>query len=117
MNNIKLAWDNDCDTCYDSRLDFTIPGYSFDHDTSMVQVYRPADWYSDKGWVYADKWTCHFYLDGMQNGAAGAAHLSNSDFDIPDTETADEMKQALERLTGEDVARALAEHGYKPDLE
>ena len=117
MNNIKLVLDNDCDTCHNYRLDFTIPGYSFDHDYSMVQVYRPADWYRDKGWVYADQWTCHFYIEGMQNGPAGTAHLTNDDFGIPDTKTASEMKQALERLTGEDVARALKAHGYKPDLK
>ena len=115
MNNIQLAWSNEFDTCSSSRLDFAIPGYTFDHTTSMVQVYRPSDWYADKGWVYQDKWTCHFYFDGMQNGPAGAAHLCNDDFDIPDTKTADEMKQALGKLTPEDFARTLAAHGYKPD--
>lgn len=116
MNNIKLDhWSNEFDTCSSSRLNFTIPGYSFDHDNSRVQVYRPSNWYRDKGWVYADYWTCHFYFNGMQNCPAGAAHLSNDDFNIPDTETADELKQALERLTPDDFARALKASGYKPD--
>lgn len=115
MNNIKLAWDNDCDTCYNSRLDFTIPGYSFDHISSVVQIDRPERYDRDKGWVYTGDWTCHFYIDGLKDDPAGTAQLFNSDFNIPDTKTADEMKQALGNLTPEDFARALAAHGYKPD--
>ena len=44
-------------------------------------------------------------------------HLDNRDFGIPDTETADEMKRAVESLSIEDIADALQAEGYMPNVD
>ena len=47
----------------------------------------------------------------------GDASLTNEDFGIPDTETADEMKRAVESLSIEDIADALQAKGYMPNVD
>ena len=42
-------------------------------------------------------------------------HLDNRDFDIPDTDTAEEMMQAVESLTIQDILDALTAIGWGPD--
>lgn len=115
MNDIKLAWDND-GTCYTSRLDFTIPGYTFNPVYSIAQISHPEHYNSDNGWYSMSDWTCQFYLEG-ENSSVVAALLDNYDFGIPDTDTAEEMMQAVERLSPDDFARALADNGYQPGAE
>lgn len=61
-----------------------------------------------------------FIIRTYDLGAAGVdhIHLDNRDFDIPDTETADEMKNIVgEQLTVEDIADALQAEGYMPNVD
>ena len=92
-----------------------IPGYPyggpFRFFSHLVTLIRP-------GWDtrnVTDKWMFDISVH-LKTG--GHVTLTNNDFNIPDTATVEEMKQAVETLTVEDIAAKFQEKGYQPtDIE
>lgn len=89
-----------------------IPGYPyggpFRFFSHLVTLIHP-------GWDtrnVTDKWTFDISLH-LKSG--GTAVLTNEDMNIPGTKTMEELKQAVEQLTVENIAAAFKEKGYQPD--
>lgn len=111
-NTIKLAWEH-VGNEYESQMSFNIPGYTFDHTHSKLITHRPAEYCIGKGVVFKDEWTCCFYFELEKDGHTCLALLTNEDFNISNTVTAEEMMQAVGKLTPEDIAAALQKEGYR----
>lgn len=91
-----------------------IPGYPyggpFHFFSHLVTLIHP-------GWDTVNVkpvWTFDISLH-LQTG--GTAVLTNEDLNIPGTITVEDMKQAVEQLTVEDVAVAFHKKGYQPVTE
>lgn len=119
MTDIKLDWEPFGKT-YESRMNFNIPGYPFDHTHSKMIIHRPSECRATgKGTevVFKDEWTCYFYFELKKDGYTCLASLTNEDFNIPNTMTAEEMMQAMGKLTPQDIANAILASGWKPVAE
>lgn len=88
-----------------------IPGYPyggpFRFFSHLVTLLRP-------GWDtknVKNAWTFSLHVT-LQSG--GTAKLTNMDLNIPGSETVEELMQAVERLTPDDIATAFQKKGYKP---
>lgn len=88
-----------------------IPGYPiggpFHFFSHLVTLIQP-------GWDMVDvtdKWTFDISLH-LKNG--GHIVLTNSDFHIPGADSMEDMKQAVENLTVEDIAAKFQEKGCQP---
>ena len=91
-----------------------IPGYPyggpFRFFSHLVALIRP-------GWDtrnVTDVWTFDISLH-LQDG--GTTTLTNEDMNIPGTATVEEMKQAAENLTVEEIAAAFTKKDYQPVAE
>lgn len=110
---MNLTW-RKCQTGNHIAILPTIPGYPIDGPfqafSHMVTLVRPG-WYTQN---VTDKWTFEMSLT-LKNGVE--ATLTNDDFNIPGTVTVEEMKQAVETLTVEEIAAAFQKEGYEPVAE
>lgn len=87
-----------------------IPGYPYGSSFTLAHVVTLVH----PGWDtrnVKDVWTFEISLD-LKSG--GTAKLTNDDFHIPGTATMEELKQAVEQLTVEDIAAKFLEKGWQP---
>ena len=105
--DMNLDWEQD-DVAGSWFADLpAIPGYPCaDGYSNHVQV-------ADQSGLEGTDWAFYMYLELQKE----TIHLYNEDFDIPDTDTAEEMMDAVENLDPQDIADALAAKGYMPDEE
>lgn len=91
-----------------------IPGYPiggpFHFFSHLVTLVRP-------GWDTRNVKTVWTFDISLHLQTGGTATLTNEDLNIPGTKTADELKQAVENLTVEDIAAKFKEKGYGPVME
>ena len=102
---MDLNWEKD-DEVGDWHANLpAIPGYPCaDGFSNSVQV-------ADQSCLEGTDWAFYMYLELQKE----TVHLYNEDFDIPDTDTAEEMMDIVENLDPQDIADVLAENGYMPD--
>ena len=91
-----------------------IPGYPiggpFHFFSHLVTLVRP-------GWDTRNVKTVWTFDISLHLKTGGTATLTNDDMNIPGTATVEDMKQAVEQLTVEDVAVAFHKKGYQPVTE
>ena len=83
----------------------TIPGYTYKTDPPCARV-LPV--YGATG-KRKDEWKLNM---GFNTIVDGGVQLTNSSFGIPNTETAEEMMQAVDNLSVEEISQTLADHDY-----
>lgn len=83
----------------------TIPGYTYQTDPPCARV-LPV--YTATG-KRKDEWKLEM---GFNTIVDGNAKLTNNSFGIPNTETAEEMMQAVDNLSVEEISQTLADHDY-----
>ena len=103
--NLNLDWEQD-DVAGSWFADLpTIPGYPCaDGYSNHVQV-------ADQSGLEGTDWAFYMYLELQKE----PVHLYNEDFDIPDTDTAEEMMDIVDNLSVQDIADALQAAGYMPE--
>ena len=91
-----------------------IPGYPyggpFRFFSHLVTLIRP-------GWDTRNVKTVWTFDISVHLKSGGSAKLTNDDFHIPGTATMEELKQAVETLTVEEIAAKFQEKGYQPVTE
>ena len=91
-----------------------IPGYPyggpFHFFSHLVTLLHP-------GWDTKDVKTVWTFDISLHLKTGGTAVLTNEDMDIPGTATVEEMKQAVENLTVEEIAAAFTKKDYQPVAE
>lgn len=83
----------------------TIPGYTYQTDPPCARV-LPV--YTATG-KRKDEWKLDM---GFNTIVDGDAKLTNNSFGIPNTETAEEMMQAVDNLSVEEISQTLSDCGY-----
>ena len=101
---LNLKWDYLPNGFWHADLP-TIPGYTYQTDPPVANV-LPV--YSRTGHPMG-VWKLQM---GFNTIVDGGAKLTNNSFGIPDTETAEEMMQAVDNLSVEEISQTLSDCGY-----
>ena len=91
-----------------------IPGYPYG---GPLLSFAHCVWLTRPGWNTKDITDVWTFTIGLHLKDGRSVELTNEDLNIPGTATMEELKQAVERLTVEDIAAAFQKKGYEPVTE